>query len=254
MQRIAALLILLSLILSAPAWGQAGPQSSGNTIYFPPSTGGMPAQTDEDAKLGQLLASGVDRVKAKRQQEAIFMFFDRVASVYEAKYRDKNTSYYCARHTPEMLFYMLQAATDQKSGRGVPMNWATSYFLKGYALMELNRPADARQSLQQAITLSPQNAQFLSELGYAYQIEKDWPAALDAFKRASEAAQQFSPQPVQSTELRRAWRGMGFALVEMKRTDEAEALYRKCLELDQNDAAAKHELLYVQSLKSKKTP
>ena len=44
---------------------------------------------------------------------------------------------------------------------------------------------------------------------------------------------------------------MGFAYVELNRLDDAEAMYRQCLELDKNDAAAMRELRYVQGVKAK---
>jgi hypothetical protein len=44
---------------------------------------------------------------------------------------------------------------------------------------------------------------------------------------------------------------MGFVDVELNRLDDAEAMYRKCLELDKNDAAAMRELRYVQGVKAK---
>lgn len=44
---------------------------------------------------------------------------------------------------------------------------------------------------------------------------------------------------------------MGYALVELKRLDEAEKMYRQCLELDKNDSKASNELRYIQNLKAK---
>jgi Flp pilus assembly protein TadD len=40
----------------------------------------------------------------------------------------------------------------------------------------------------------------------------------------------------------RAWRGLGYNLVEEGKLDEAEAMYRKCLELDPDDAKSQGEL------------
>jgi len=181
MQRLAGLLGLLCLVWASGAHAQPNPQATGNTIFIPPallkhSTGFLP---------------------------------------YEAKYKDRNTDYYAARSLIELMGYLTKAAVSNRTAMGVSINWSSAYFLKGYALIDLERPAEARAPLDRALALLPDNAHFLTELG-------------------------------------RAWRGMGYVLIETNRIAEAEILYRKCLELDQNDAIAKHELQYIAGLKTRR--
>jgi Flp pilus assembly protein TadD len=226
---------VLLLAVSSPAWSQAPP----------------PASTGEDAKASQQLVDGVRLMQSKKSAEAI-QIFDSVAAAYESKYKDKNTRFYSARSPAETLFYTLDAANSNKgSATVVSGNWGYAYYLEGYALLDLGRVADAKVQLQRAVTLSPQNSQFLSELGHIYQLEKDWQSALQIFQRAEGAATEFSPTNARNAELGRAWRGLGFTYVELNRLDDAEAMYRKCLELDKNDAAAMRELRYVQDVKAK---
>ena len=228
-------LFVLVLAVSSAAWGQAAP----------------PAPTGEDAKISQQLVDGVRLVQSKKSAEGI-QIFDSVASGYESKYKDKNTKYYSSRSPAETLFYTLDAANSNKGSTTVVSgNWGYAYYLKGYALLDLGRVAEAKAQLQRAVTLSPQNSQFLSELGHVYQLEKNWQSSLQIFQRAEGAAKEFSPANARNAELGRAWRGMGFAYVELNRLDDAEAMYRKCLELDKNDAAAMRELRYVQGVKAK---
>ncbi|MDR0233227.1 MAG: tetratricopeptide repeat protein, partial [Zoogloeaceae bacterium] len=78
-------------------------------------------------------------------------------------------------------------------------------------------------------------SQFLSELGHIYQLEKNWPMAQHAFQRAEAAAKSFSPPDAANMGLSRAWRGLGYAYVELGQLDEAEKMYKQCLELDKND-------------------
>jgi len=190
-------------------------------------------------------------MQSKKSTEAI-QIFDSVAAGYENKYKDKNTTFYSARSPAETLSYTLDAANSNKGGATVVSgNWGYAYYLKTYALLDLGRVSEAKGQLQRAVTLSPQNSQFLSELGYVYLLEKNWQSALQIFQRAEAAAKEFSPSNVRDAELGRAWRGMGFVYVELNRLDDAEAMYRKCLELDKNDAAAMRELRYVQSVKAK---
>src|SRR5262249_39777721 len=150
------------------------------------------------------------------------------------------------------LFYLLQAAASEKSKSSAVVlsgNWGYAYYLKAYCLLDLGRANDAKAPLLRAVALAPQNAQFLGELGYIYQSEKNWPLALETFQRAENAAKEFSPEQSRNAELARAWRGIGYVLVELGRLDEAEAMYRKCLQLNAQDAMAQRELAYVLSQK-----
>ena len=229
-------LLALVLAISSPAWCQQG---------------ALPSPTDQDAKLSQMLVEGLRLTQSKRPSEAI-PYFDKVAASYEERFKDKNTRFFSARTLTESLFYTLEAAGTNKSGViVVSFNWGSAYYLKGYALLDLGRIPEAKSSLQRAIALSPRNAQFLSELGHVYQLEKDWPTALQEFQLAEAAAKEFSPPNARDAELARAWRGMGYVFVELKRFDDAEKMYRQCLELNKNDATAMSELRYVQSVKSK---
>lgn len=49
----------------------------------------------------------------------------------------------------------------------------------------------------------------------------------------------------------RAWRGIGFVYIETGKLDEAEELYKKCLELNAEDKMAKAELAYIENLREK---
>ena len=91
----------------------------------------------------------------------------------------------------------------------------------------------------------------MEELGYHYQNQKNWAAALDLFKHAESATREFTPAEYRNGELARAWRGIGYIYVEYGRLDEATAIYRQCLELNANDEKAKGELEYINNLKAK---
>ncbi|SKA00836.1 Tetratricopeptide repeat-containing protein [Enhydrobacter aerosaccus] len=231
------------------ASGQAGSTTDDGAFFDDRASHNQ--ESEEDRKLGELLIKGAKLSMSGRQSEAIFMYFDRVASVYEARYKDKNVDYFCARHMAEQLFYLVHRANSGTKRPAVmaPINWALSYYLKAHALVDLGRPSEAKAPLERALALAPQNALFLSERGYLYQMQKDWPASLETYKQAEAAAQQFSPNETRNTELARAWRGQAYTLIETNHLSEAEALYRKCLDLDPNDAKAKRELQYIAQLR-----
>ncbi len=214
----------------------------------------QPAQPTEDvqeAKAAQSIADGVRLLRSGKPNEAI-PIFSQLAADYEIRFNDGNTRYFSARNQVETLLYLATAA-NEKTGNAsvVTPNWAYSYYLTAYALAELGRIPEAKASLDRALKLSPRNSQFLSELGNLYQREKNWQSALQAFQRAESAARETSPEHARNLELSRAWRGIGYVYVEQGRLDDAERIYRQCLELNRNDTAASKELLYVQALRDK---
>jgi Flp pilus assembly protein TadD len=145
---------------------------------------------------------------------------------------------------------MRQAANDRRSAIDVGPTWSHAQYLKGYALVELQRIPDARRALERAIELAPANAQFRSELGHTYQIDKSWTKALEAFTEA-ERATAFSLDDEKVRHQTRALRGQGFALIEMGRLEEAEARYRRCLALDADDQVAQMELRLIERLRAR---
>ena len=214
----------------------------------PPSTSKpAPSMSIDENNLSQTLVEGMRYAKSGRQQDAIHAF-DKVIASYEDAYRGDAAKLFCSRSQPETLMYLLEAANTKTSAKVVSMNWAYAYYAKAYSLLELGRMLAAKESLDRAIKLSPHNSQFFSELGHVYQLEKNWPKAIEAFKLAEDAA-QYSPINSKNPDLARAWRGIGYALVEQNQLDEAERMYQKCLELDKNDARASTELRHIRGLK-----
>ncbi|WP_439892923.1 tetratricopeptide repeat protein (plasmid) [Ralstonia sp. 25C] len=204
----------------------------------------------DDARNAQLVQEGAQLAKAHRPAEAIDTF-DKVTGFYESAYRNETGRLYSARTQPEALMYLLEAANAKTSAKIVSSNWAYAYYLKAYAMIELNRMDEAKVTLQRAIDMSPHNAQFRTEMGGVYQREKNWPMAITSFETAERDAREFSAPNIKNTELARAWRGLAYVYVEQNRLDEAEALYRKCLELDANDTRAASELRYLQAQRAK---
>jgi tetratricopeptide (TPR) repeat protein len=232
-----ALAALVSFAVS-PAWGQ----------------GDAVPQTPNDIEAGKALAEGMRLMQAGKAAEALTSFA-RIAADYDSKYNDPKQTYFSARTPTESLLYLTQMAAQSGSkGTVVAANWGYAHYLKGYALIELRRVPEAKVALSRAVALSPQNAQFLGELGHIYEVEKNWPQALQLYQRAESAAKEFSPPNAKNAELSRAWRGQGYVLVELKRWDEAEQRYRQCLALNKDDTRAQQELLYIQRQKAASRP
>jgi tetratricopeptide (TPR) repeat protein len=206
-------------------------------------------QRDKLQQAQRLIADG-------KSSEAIALI-EQVLSYYAAKYPEGKTRWYVARNMKESFYYMAEATTqaDPASGKSsassLMVAWADAYFLKGYALNELGRPADAKIALERAVYLSPQNATYLIELAEAYKLERNWNECYRLYQ-AAETAAEFSPTEQKLADRSQAKRGQAFVFVEQGKLDRAQALLEECLKLNANDARAKEELDYIAELRKRK--
>jgi tetratricopeptide (TPR) repeat protein len=227
-----AFLFLISLLVTLVAVGYAAPAENG-----------------DDTTQMQHLQAARQLMDAGKPDKAVQTEIDPVIKYYEGKYSLESRKVYCARTSAETLAYLLETASKKDKAVAIGPEWATAYFMKAYALIDLGRVSEARTNLTRALKLSPNNSQYLSELAHLYQTEKNWAESQKLFVRAEECARTFSPDEAKVRELNRALRGQGYNLVEMGKLDEAEAKYRECLKLDQNDRAALDELKYIKTRK-----
>jgi tetratricopeptide (TPR) repeat protein len=221
-----------TLILCACAGGQAATRP----VQAAPSTG------SEDAHMALLLKARA-ALDEKRPAEGI-QHADEIIAHYEREHPAGKQRVYCARSQTEALLYMLMATKNGEDAIAIGPMWVAAYYLKAYALVELGKVAEARDALERARALSPHNSQVLSELAHVQQLRGDHANAMATFVQA-EAAAAFSPEEVKVAEQTRALRGQAFLLTDNGHLDEAEAKYRKCLELNPDDTAAKEELEYI---------
>lgn len=213
---------------------------------------GAAADKDDDAQLAILTAGRAVLFDEHKPAQAISGHFDKVIRHYEARFRNAKDRIYCARTPEEMLVYAaLDAAAGQPSKSIVlDSTWSDAYFLKGYALVELEQPAEAQKALARALELSPMNSAYLSESAHLDQMNKDWETALGKFELATQAAETTTPEEARTFEWTRALRGQGFALIELGRLEEAKSKYYKALELDPDDEGSKGELRYIERMEA----
>lgn len=205
----------------------------------------------DDASNLKVMEKGLKLIQAGKYSQAIENCFDRIIRSYESRYNDVNVRYYCSRSNTESKFYRRMSGGDPGEVKILPIIWSMAYYLKAYSLIELERPSEAVESLEHAIALSPMNSQFLSEMGHACTLSKNWEKSLEFFQRAVEAAETSSPESVRTAELTRAWRGVGYAYIEMNRLDDAVEVFRKCLDLNPDDERAKQELEYIDQTRAR---
>jgi tetratricopeptide (TPR) repeat protein len=210
-----------------------------------------PASQQEDEAQYKLLELGGTLLRAKRPADAISVSFDKVIAFYEAKYRDRPEQVYCATSGIETLAYLTRHATEKPQTNAIVVRgWCDALYLKAYALVELQRLAEAKSALESAIALAPQNSLYLSELGHVYERERDWSKAMQYYKAAEEGAQLAEP-PSKARLLARAMRGVGYVLIELGDLDQAERKFTDSLEVEKDNPVAKNELGYIKQLREK---
>ncbi|WP_343528057.1 tetratricopeptide repeat protein [Sphingomonas sp.] len=212
----------------------------------PPSASAPPPATRppslDDRMMPQLRAAA-EAVKAGQPQAALDGLVP-VLAAYEADHAGETRRIYCAMSMQDLLLYAGMAAKDRVSAVMLSPGYCTALYLKGYALVDLGRIAEAKTIYERLLTLAPMYAQYQTEYGQLVRREKDWPHMLAICEKAADAARIAAPaiRPMQQGA---ALRCQGYALIELGRWDEAEKRYRQALALDPNDARAKDELRYI---------
>lgn len=195
--------------------------------------------------------AALQSITAGRPQEALDTLAPVIAA-YEADQATEKRHIYCGMSMTETIAYMGLPDPDKKGAVALAPGYCNALYLKGYALIDLNRIADARAVYQRVVALAPFHAHFLTELGQSYRYEKNWAKMLETCKSA-EGMVELAPDESKKRERAIAWHCQGYALSELGRFDEAEKLYRECLRLDPDDAHAKNELIYIAEQRKKAT-
>ncbi len=177
---------------------------------------------------------------------------DPILAAYEAQFASEQRQMYCGMSPPQTLLYMIMAAKEKRSAIAVSPGWCDALFLKGFSLIDQKQVEAGLPFLARAAAMAPAHAHYLNELGYAYQTLRRSPESLTAYGSAADYA-NILDNPAKTIEQTRAWRGMGYILVEQGKWDEAAEMYRKCLKSDPNDAKAKGELRYIAQARPKAT-
>ncbi|MDG2532693.1 tetratricopeptide repeat protein [Sphingomonas sp. HITSZ_GF] len=222
--------LVLALLLAAVPVGAASAQES-------------PAETARNARLTEI----IQLIQGGQPQAAI----DKVNPLiveYQALYPTEKQKL-CKVEDYETAAYA--TLPGGKNAVLVEGGWCIALWAKGFAMIDLQQLDASVLFLERAVTMAPLHPHYLSELGYAYQAQKQWQKSYDVYARAVDAAKRESGERQQKS-LRRAWFGMAYDAIEMGRLDEAEALLRKCLALTPDDQKVKDELQYVLDQKAKK--
>lgn len=228
------IIIIIAIILS----GCAAQDSSNNP----------PVSTEQSGREA-FLEKGYKHLSNRETKKAI-EYFDKVIADCDAEYSNKENEVYAARSMIENVFYMMKAASEDKSAIAISTTCTDALYLKGYAAVDFGQIEQAETYLKRAVKMAPVNSMYLSELGHIYHAKQEWGPALETFLKSEEAARTYSPPSVKVRELTRAMRGVGYSFIELGRLDEAEKKFRECLKINAYDEMATKEIEYINHLRS----
>jgi len=231
-----ALPFAVALLAAAPAAPSAQPA---------PAPAAAAASADSQA-----IDRAADLIGAGKPAEAVTLL-DAMIAEQDKRLKGETRQVYCARSPVESLSYTVHAARERKAAIVLPQEPCYALFLKGFALIDLNRGDEAKAWLERAVAMAPSNAHFLGELAEWYKVRKDYKAARALFQRAVDSA-DLSPDNRKTFDKARGLRGLGYILIEEGKLDEAETLYRQCLQLDPADERSKKQLDYIAEHRGKK--
>ena len=236
------LMLALWLAVPAPATAQAGVHMA--------ALAKAPAQADDRIAKEDKRFERVAVLIATQKPDKAVKLLDDIIDDQEKAHRGETRQVYCARTGSETLAYAAMGAKTGKETVVLGPDWCMGIFLKGFALIDLRRPDEAKPLFDRAVAMAPLNAQFLGELAEWHKTRRAWSEAYALYERAL-AASEFSPDDMKSHDKRRAMRGLGFVLIEQGKLEEAEAMFRKVLAIDPGDKGAKSELQYIEEQRAK---
>lgn len=187
--------------------------------------------------------AGMEAIRAKNPGKAVELMRPVLAD-FEKQYAAEKRDIFCAVTPEQSSRYLADAAKANRAAVTIDAGWCRAQYVTGYALIDLERLPEAQAAFERLVRFAPQNARYLNELAYVFMKQKKWKDSLDVYRRA-ELAADLSPDRVKE-ERCLALKGVGYNLVELGDFNAAEAAYRKCLNIDPNDADSPRELKYIE--------
>ena len=223
----------LGMLLAALLW-------NGSALAAEPLT--EEQRTETTSKGIELLAQG-------KPAEAVTMV-DPVLESFDAQYPIGEKQIFCAKSVEQTLAVLIIGAAAKKESIALATTWCDALFTKGFALVDLQRLDEAGPYLQKAAEMAPLNAHYINEYAEWHKAKGHWQTAYELFDKARGVV-FYAPEPFKKPHEARSLRGMGFALIELGKLDEAEKMFKKSLKLMPGHPGALPELQYIKDLKKR---
>ena len=147
---------------------------------------------------------------------------------------------------PGVATAVLQSYMKGSFSISVENDWCDAMLVKGYALNDLKRPAEAAQVLESLVRHDPVNPNYLIEHAYTVRVNGELERSLALYITAEKIAWKLK-DPVRAAHWQAvALRGEGFACSELKRWDDAAKAYNRSLKYEPDSENARNELRYIE--------
>lgn len=146
---------------------------------------------------------------------------------------------------PSAAAAVLQSVIGGKFIVSIANDWCDAMLVKGYALIELGRTAEAEDMLKILVGHAPHDANYVVEYAYVVRLNGEPERALGLYRQAERDAGQIANRATAAHWRAVALRGQGYALGEMQRWDEATKAYQRSLKYAPDNAIAQNELRYI---------
>jgi len=147
---------------------------------------------------------------------------------------------------PSVAVAFIQSLSKDKLNISVENDWCDAMLVKGYALNELKRPAEAAEILKTLVGHAPNNPQYLMEYAYTVRLNGEFDRSLELYKKAEKIASGLPDRPSATHWRAAALRGQGYAYTELKRWDDATEAYQRSLKYEPESGIARNELRYIE--------
>ncbi len=200
-------------------------------------------------------------IKSSKPAEAVAAVEPVIAALEE---QEKEQTVRCADNQAQTLMVLLmqaapsemqpkaqQSNTEQRNTVVIDSAFCTALFLKGFALIDLQRWDDAEPFLRRAHETTPLSAHYLNEYAEWHKAMKQFDKAHALFGQAFDLGEYSPGKEAKASDQARALRGMAFAEIEMGQLDKAEVNLKKSLKLVPGHPGAKAELDYIAAMRKK---
>lgn len=234
----AATVLALCGLLGNPAWAAAPPAAL------------APEQ------MAKMLEEGEGVLKGGNPELAISKYFEPVNQdfMHETAKVGANDEVYASHGATETTAYTAKIAKKNEGAQTqtklvvVDGVWTDALILKARAQIQLQKISQAKSTLDMATIISPAYPGVWLELASVYDAEKNWDKALENYKNAENFAGALEDKEKQKQVMCASLNGQGNALTELKKLDDAAAVYTRCLKFVKDDATAAQGRQHVAEL------
>ena len=185
------------------------------------------------------VATAQELLKTGKPDQALALVEPIIAQAMEKDAKDP------AAICPRIAIAVLQAFMKGNVSVSVENDWCDAMLVKGYALNELKRPAEAEKVLGSLVGHDPNNAHYLIEYAYTVRFNGQPERSLELYKKAERLASKLPDRDASTHWRAAALRGEGYSYTDLQRWDDAVKAYHQSQKFEPDSDIAKHELQYI---------